>query len=92
MTRITRQIKYYKLKLKYPENITHNSKRTSYTHLHTSIQRCSCNFLVTKKALQLVLVLVLGQLITILVLVLVMSIVLGLVRMYFYECFVQVCE
>ena len=35
MTRITRQLKYYKLQLKYPENITHNNRRTSYTHLHT---------------------------------------------------------
>ena len=35
MTRITRQLKYYKLELKYPENITHNSRRTPYTYLHT---------------------------------------------------------
>ena len=35
MTRITRQFKYYKVQLKYPENITHNSRRTSSTHLHT---------------------------------------------------------
>ena len=33
MTCITRQLKYYKLQLKYPEMITHNM-RTSYTHLH----------------------------------------------------------
>ena len=35
MTRITRQLKYNKLQFKYPENITHNSRKTSYTHLHT---------------------------------------------------------
>ena len=35
MTRITRQLEYYKLQLKYPENITHNNRGTSYTHLHT---------------------------------------------------------
>jgi hypothetical protein len=35
MTHITRQLKYYKLQLKYPKNITCNSRRTSYTHLHT---------------------------------------------------------
>ena len=35
MTHIARQFKYYKLQLMYPENITHNSRRTSYTHLHT---------------------------------------------------------
>ena len=34
-TRITRQLKYSKLQLKYTENITHNNRRTSYTHLHT---------------------------------------------------------
>ena len=33
VTRITRQLEYYKLQLKYPENITHNNRRTSYTHL-----------------------------------------------------------
>ena len=27
MTRITKQLKYYKLQLKYPENITHKNKR-----------------------------------------------------------------
>ena len=43
MTHITRQLKYNKLQLKYPENITHNIRRTSYTH--TWIQPCSCNFL-----------------------------------------------
>ena len=36
---ITRQLElrleYYKLQLKYPENVTHNSRTTSYTHLHT---------------------------------------------------------
>ena len=45
MTCIIRQFEYYKLKLKYPENITHNSRRTSYTHLHIYVQLCSCNFL-----------------------------------------------
>ena len=35
LTRITKQLKYYKLQLKYPKNITHNSRRISYTHLHT---------------------------------------------------------
>ena len=35
MTRITRQLEFYKLQLKYLENITHNNKITSYTHLHT---------------------------------------------------------
>ena len=36
MTHITRQLKYYKLQLKYLENITHNSRRTFYIHLvHT---------------------------------------------------------
>ena len=35
MTHITRQLKYYKLQLKYRENITHNNRRTPYTHLHT---------------------------------------------------------
>ena len=35
ITRITRQLKYYKLQFKYPENITHNIRRISYTHLHT---------------------------------------------------------
>ena len=35
LTRITRRLKYYKLQLKYLENITHNNRRTSYTHLHT---------------------------------------------------------
>ena len=35
MTRITMQLKYYKLQLKYPKNITHNNRRTSYIHLHT---------------------------------------------------------
>ena len=35
MTCITRQFEYYELQLKYPENITHNIRRTSYTHLHT---------------------------------------------------------
>ena len=34
MTRIIRQLKYYKLQFKYLENITHNNKTTSYTHLH----------------------------------------------------------
>ena len=33
MTCITRQLKFYKLQFKYPENITHNSRRTSYTHI-----------------------------------------------------------
>ena len=45
MTHITRQLKYYKLQLKYPENITNNNRRTSYTYLHTYVQHCSCNFL-----------------------------------------------
>ena len=31
MTSNIRQIKYYKLQLKYPENVTHNSRRTSYS-------------------------------------------------------------
>ena len=35
MTLITRQLKYYKLQLKYSEILTHNNRRTSYTHLHT---------------------------------------------------------
>ena len=35
MTHITRQLEYYKLQLKYSENITHNNRITSYTHLHT---------------------------------------------------------
>ena len=35
MIHITRQLEHYKLQLKYPENITHNNRRTSYTHLHT---------------------------------------------------------
>ena len=35
MTCITRQFEYYKLQLKYPENITYNNKGTPYTHLHT---------------------------------------------------------
>ena len=30
MTRVTRQLEYYKLQLKYPENIIHNSRRASY--------------------------------------------------------------
>ena len=34
MTCITKPLKYYKLQLKYLENITHNS-RTSYTNLDT---------------------------------------------------------
>ena len=37
MTHITRQLEYYKLQLKYPENITHNNRKTSYTHLHTKL-------------------------------------------------------
>ena len=45
MTRITRQLEYYILQLKYPENITHNSRRNFYTHLHIWVQLCSCNFL-----------------------------------------------
>ena len=45
MTRITRQLKYYEVQLKYMENITYNNRRTSYTHSHTSVQLCSCNFL-----------------------------------------------
>ena len=45
MTRITRQLEYCKLQLKYLENITHNSSITSYTHLHTYLQLFSCNFL-----------------------------------------------
>ena len=36
MTRITKQLQYYKLQLKYPENITHNNRRTSCTHLYLS--------------------------------------------------------
>ena len=32
MTRITRQLKYCKVQFKYPENITHNIRRTSYSH------------------------------------------------------------
>ena len=35
MVGITRKLKYYKLQLKYVENITHNNRRTSYTHLIT---------------------------------------------------------
>jgi hypothetical protein len=35
MTRITRQLKYYRLHLKYSENITHDSRRISYIQLHT---------------------------------------------------------
>ena len=35
MTHIIRQLKYYKQQLKYPENVTHNSTRAPYTHLHT---------------------------------------------------------
>ena len=35
MTRIARQLEYYKLQLKYPENSSNNNRRTSYTHLHT---------------------------------------------------------
>ena len=35
MTRITRQLKYYKVQLKYPENTTRDNMRASYTHLHT---------------------------------------------------------
>ena len=37
MTRIIKQLKYYKLQLQHPENITHNNRRASYTHLHTKI-------------------------------------------------------
>ena len=33
MIHITRQLEHYKLQLKYPENITHNNRRTSYTHI-----------------------------------------------------------
>ena len=33
MTCITRQLEYDKLQLEYPENITHNSRRTSYPHI-----------------------------------------------------------
>ena len=32
LTCITRQLKYYKLQLKYPENKTHIDRKTSYTH------------------------------------------------------------
>ena len=32
MESITRQLEYYKLQLVYPKNITHNIRRTSYTH------------------------------------------------------------
>ena len=35
MTSNTRQLKRHKLQLKYLENVTHNSRRTSHTHLHT---------------------------------------------------------
>ena len=35
MKGIIRQLKYYNMQLKYPENIIHNSRRTSCTHLHT---------------------------------------------------------
>ena len=34
MTRITRQLKYYKLQLEYTENITHNIRK-SFLHSHT---------------------------------------------------------
>ena len=37
MTCITRQLKFYKLQLNYPKNITHNSRRISYEHLHTLV-------------------------------------------------------
>ena len=39
MTRITMQLKYYKLQFKYPENITHNSRRNflhSLTYLSST--------------------------------------------------------
>ena len=37
---------YYKVQLKYQENITHNNRRTSYTHLHNL---SSCNFLCNRE-------------------------------------------
>ena len=52
MTRITRQLKYYKLQLKYPKNITFNNKRTSYTHILKFNLVIVISF-VTRKALQL---------------------------------------
>ena len=45
MTRMTRQLEFCKLQLNYPENISHNNRRTSCTHLHTWVQLCCCNFM-----------------------------------------------
>jgi hypothetical protein len=53
MTCITRQLKYCKVQLKYPENITHNIKRTSCTHLHNKFTLVIVIPFVTGKALQL---------------------------------------
>ena len=49
MTSIIRQLKYYKLQLKYPKNIIHCNRRTSYTYLHTYVQPCSCSFLCSQE-------------------------------------------
>ena len=89
MTRVTRQLKYYKLQLMYPENITHNNRRISYTHSHTQIQPSTCKFLCNWEGST-----------TEMVISEVMeakykidkTIVPHLLRMYFHDCFMQVCE
>ena len=87
--RITRQLKYYKVQLKYPENITHNSRRTSYTYLHTPVHRCSYIFFCNRE----------GSTIETIIREVVeakykadKTILLGLLHMYFRECFVHGCE
>ena len=76
--------KYHKLQLKYPENITHNNRRTSYTHLRTWVEPCFSNFLCNRE----------GSTIETVIKEMMeakykadKTIVLGFLRMYFHVCF-----
>ena len=50
---ITRQLKYHKMQLKYPENITHDSRRTFHTHYILEFNLAFVISFVTGKALWL---------------------------------------
>jgi hypothetical protein len=79
------QLTRYKLQFTYSENMTHNSRRTSYTPLHTENQPCSCNFLCNRES---------STFETMIIKVVKVeynydkTIVHGLLRMYFHYCFV----